>query len=475
MQQETVAETNLRRLKRDLVLDQDEFNRQLGEVQKQMSGLHGKKTLKEISLLAKQERARLALIFEKFKVQKLLEITKLELLRCKHEKRMQQNQQDNILEERKQPEADQQSDCVTIESEMAALDVAEQQQQQQEEQRVVETQMDQCRLEEQEALLNKRLDAINTMWDRKDEDWAGEPVGKNGVLHMMLSESLQNDRKEYNALVIKHNEQVRAGEQKKRDFDQVLNRDHEDIVKKLAEFEKEVYQSKRTLKEMGEIMKRETAKLQRILRKKELEIKREEIVELVLPHKREAETLLLRDLKMRDEEDAYFRKLFPDGENGLEKGSSLRKHLSDRRESSEKCQTDLLNLREKIRVLEEDAISVSKELAAIDLAMVNDDEGRDISILCIAYPDSDSSNLNPNLSSSCEFINRVYTDRSCAIDFGRGQYAFGASLIVSISAIRIRERFVSWCGRGESEESAGVGIKPTKVRVQIRCVRSQNA
>ena len=393
------SEQNIEMLKDDLKREQKIFDRKLVAVQKQISASHGKSTLKEIGQHVKQERARIALIFEKYKVQKFRQITKLELEHCKgREVMIKKSQKDNLREEQ---EAGQQSDD---ESEFE-----HQRQKKADEMSLLEVQKDIHRLEEHEMLLDTQLNAINTIWNSNDNDWritaneqldddkdwdvASENVRK--ILDMMLSQSLKNKRKEYLADAEKFNNQHEPLAQKARELQDSLKREKEIHEKKLADLKADVYKRKATLKDMGEIMKRESAKLQRIWQKKEVEIN-QQLGATELPQNRQAETLYLRDLQICEEEEAHYRTLFRVG-NGVNEDEKcdgfLHKHLGEMllalKEKKQKLEKDLLLVREKIRNREEEAISLGKEMDAINLAMESYDEGSMVVNICtLPFPPS---------------------------------------------------------------------------------------
>ena len=66
--------------------------------------------------------------------------------------------------------------------------------------------------------------------------------------------------------------------QKYNELAELLGREQENYEQQLDELKSEVFKSKKTLKEMGEIMKQKSRDLQLIFRKKELEITQEGIV-----------------------------------------------------------------------------------------------------------------------------------------------------------------------------------------------------
>ena len=435
----------------EIELEQLIFDRKAGDEAYQLSGSYRNKTQKEIVQLEKQKRARLALIFERFKVQKLLEVTKLELqyynervIMFRERIRIVQQvdihvvqtqedadqppyyhhnegtrkfmemisklQQKDVLEVQKEEEADQPPDAVAIESETATSDAIPEVtkrrrwQKYADEMYVLEMQSHIRSLEKQEMLLSKQLDAINTMCDSNDEGWSPATMSKTEVCNMTLSKSLQNGREEYNALVLNFNEQVRANEQKLHELNEGLKRERENYEMKAVELDTDLLKSQGTReieeKDAMEMqMKWETSKPRQTWRKKELEIQQEKIVAIELPQKRSTEALYLRDLNMRDEEDAYFREIFSDC-GSEEKERLWQKVLSDRQVSREKRQTDLLNVREQIRVLEERVISIGEELDAVNLALAGDDEGRAIIIPYMAVPDPNPSNPNAGFVNS---------------------------------------------------------------------------
>ena len=110
---------------------------------------------------------------------------------------------------------------------------------------------------------------------------------------------------------------------------------------------------------MGEFMKKETANLVRILRKKELEINQEATMVQLL-HLRKYESLQERQIKLIEDNEVFNCEKY-----GLSK-DALPQELLQARLNREKLQRELPVIRENIRVLEEQEMSTSKELDAIN-------------------------------------------------------------------------------------------------------------
>ena len=157
-------------------------------------------------------------------------------------------------------------------------------------------------------------------------------------------------------------------DQKVDDLEQDLKHKQKQYELELSELKTSVYKSKRTLKEMGEIMKRETASLQRILRKKELEIK-QEIGKLRLLKWRGAESLCLRQICLIEKRDIFYRKKYAGDE------AALQQKLVSVQKDQKRVQRGLVKARKSIRSFEERHMLASKELDAINAELgINDED-----------------------------------------------------------------------------------------------------
>ena len=253
----------------------------------------------------------------------------------------------------------------------------------------------------------------------------------------MPTEELKRKEKQLEVDFLNFEKRDSAMKQTSLTWAEQLKREKEDHALKLRELKIRAYSSKKTLKEMGEIMKRETVNLVRISRKKELKINHEiKMVQLV--HFREAEGLLLRRIGLCEEVEVSYREKYA---GGNKEESKLQKLLLLCRELKEQDQKDLLNVREQIRVFEERATSIGKELDAVNLALVGDDEGRAIIIPYMAVSDPNPSNPNAVFLNSQS--NRECVDFHSAVGIGHKQPTFGTSIMDIVAAIRSSKVVVS--------------------------------
>ena len=147
-----------------------------------------------------------------------------------------------------------------------------------------------------------------------------------------------------------------------------LKRERQNHELKLRELETDVYKSKRSLKEMGEVVKRETANLERIFRKKELENERE-VTSLRLLQSRKEECLFVRHVGLLEEFEVFYREKYAGDE------LALQEQLTRTRESAEQAQKGLMKARKDICGYEEQQLSKSKELDAINAVLGSNDKG----------------------------------------------------------------------------------------------------
>ena len=146
-----------------------------------------------------------------------------------------------------------------------------------------------------------------------------------------------------------------------------LKRERQNHELKLRELKADLYKTKMPLKEMGEIMKRTTANLQQIFRKKELESERE-VAGIYLLQSREQESMCHRQIHYHEEHELLYREKYA-GDKTV-----LHQQLLKLREPKEKSHKSLLQARENIRVNEELQLSLSKELDSINAELSSDDK-----------------------------------------------------------------------------------------------------
>ena len=147
-----------------------------------------------------------------------------------------------------------------------------------------------------------------------------------------------------------------------------LKRERENHELKLRELKTDVYKSKRSLKEMGEVMKRETANLERIFRKKELE-NRQEGTLLKLLGCRGFESLSARKVGLYEEREVFYREKYAGDETALQE-----QLMGMRDNDTYSYLNGLLQMREQIRDYEERQVLISKELDAINAELSSHDK-----------------------------------------------------------------------------------------------------
>ena len=176
------------------------------------------------------------------------------------------------------------------------------------------------------------------------------------------------------------NDQKAAMEQKTRELQATLKQERENHEIKVRDLKTETYKSKKTLKEMGEVMKRETSNLVRIFRKKELEISKEGVA-LQLLHLRDAESMHERQIDLIEENETFNCEKY-----GFSK-ETLPEQLLQARLNRERFRKDLPVIREHIRVLKEQEMSMKKDFDAINKEVEDNGEGILIAITSTIYPD----------------------------------------------------------------------------------------
>ena len=363
------------------------------------------KKLKEINELVKQERIELILTCEKSYVQKEQEVLKLTLL---HQRAFQNRllRRLGILEEGKQ--AEQQSNAAVGET---SIETEVEQEADKNALQSVKNELVAVRenircLEEQEATISKQLDAINTMLGStgsKDEDTAIATSSTCDTLSLSVEmptvEPVDERGKEMKALMrevdaVYINFQTLQADMKRteRTCEETLKREKENHEVKLRNLKEETCKGKKTLKEMGEIMKKETANLVRALRTHELTRDRGRAM-AQLQRYRGAKKLYGSEIDFIEAVEIFYREKYGGGNE--EDESELQKLLVFAREEKEAMQKELLVVLENIRVLEEQEMSTSKELDAINKEIGDNIEGTAIiiSLLLAFRPTQTLTNL----------------------------------------------------------------------------------
>ena len=155
-------------------------------------------------------------------------------------------------------------------------------------------------------------------------------------------------------------------DQKIVELEKSLQREREEHELKLREIKIRVYKSKRPVKEMVEVLKRETATLQQIFRKKELENEQERMT-IELLKLRERERICEKKSAIYEEREVLGREKFAGDKETLE---TLLLAIQEVRESSQKVMLSSSNL---IRSSEIRQRSIRKELDAINAELARND------------------------------------------------------------------------------------------------------
>ena len=164
-----------------------------------------------------------------------------------------------------------------------------------------------------------------------------------------------------------YKERTVVWKQKHDELVEELKREEGNHELKLRELKAEVYKSKRPLKEMGEVMKREAANLERIFRKKELEIQRETVT-LDLQHLRGSKDMVAQQELINEKKEDYFRKKVAEGK------TSFQQLLLVVLKSREKSRKLVLQSEEQMRGFEERETLFSKEMDAINAELDSNDK-----------------------------------------------------------------------------------------------------
>ena len=157
---------------------------------------------------------------------------------------------------------------------------------------------------------------------------------------------------------------LREHKQKVDELQGLLKRGEENLERQLVELKADAYKSKKTLKEMGDIIKRESAQLQRTWLMKELEIRKEvitsqqEMVVLQLEHARGYEAMQIKQLDYCELRETIFR--------GYRHTPDREIELLEYKDMTEKVQAILTVVRGEIRGYEEMKNSLREKLDVIN-------------------------------------------------------------------------------------------------------------
>ena len=153
------------------------------------------------------------------------------------------------------------------------------------------------------------------------------------------------------------------------ELDEAMKRERENHELQLRELKSNVYRSKITLKEMGEIMKRETAKLRLILRKKELENEGEKD-ELNLLRTQRTLSLNIEQIGFVEEHELFYREKYAGNET---KGQEL---LLRAKKDKNTLQNTLFDTREELGRLEGREFLRKQELDVINKVLDGNDDDK---------------------------------------------------------------------------------------------------
>ena len=170
-------------------------------------------------------------------------------------------------------------------------------------------------------------------------------------------------------------------DQKIVELEKSLQREREEHELKLRELKIRVYKSKGPLKEMVEVLKRETATLEQIFRKKELENEQERMT-IELLRLKERERICEKKSACYNEREVLGREKFAGDKETLE---TLLLAIQELRESSQKVMLSSSNV---IRSSEKRQRSIRKELDAINAELDRNDIDAATATTSVADPSS---------------------------------------------------------------------------------------
>ena len=199
-----------------------------------------------------------------------------------------------------------------------------------------------------------QTEEIERKLDRSDED-----------IFQKKKRELELKYKEFNDEYAQFEKLFPARDQKLLELDESMKREQASYEKKLADLKADVCKSKKTLKEMGEIMKRESAKLQRIWQKKELEIQHEEVT-LQLVKYRRYEVLQIKQLGNKELREAFYRE--------YDQGPNYEENLLILKSQVKQLRLEVAAAREDIQKCEKEETWLSERLDAINREIGSNDE-----------------------------------------------------------------------------------------------------
>ena len=366
---EAIMVQQLNIIEKEIKREQHILETNLVGIQLNICLMNGKKTLKEINELVKQERAKLTLHCEKTYVQRTEEIRKLQL---QHQREFANQLLHQVANEK---QAEQLSSAIASET-LITTDFEQQQVADTNalpsvQKRLLQIQENIRALENEETTLSNQLDAINALLDSHDN---GKEItsSKNDSRTEEIPQELIQKNEELIADTIKFEKFESDTALKIEIINENLKSELENHELKLRETKINVYKGKKPFRELGDIMKIESTNLERIIRKKELDIRKEgTVVQLV--HLRVADSLLIRKIGFCEEVEVFYRKQYGGGDE--ENDKELEKLLEFQREWIGKHQKELSVVRENIRGLEDELMSFSDQLDVVNKEIETHYEG----------------------------------------------------------------------------------------------------
>ena len=383
-------------LNEDLRRERESHELKLSELKSEVHKT--KRPLKEMGEIVKRETANLEQLFKKKTLEIQREMTGLSLLQSQGMDRL-HSRSNNLHEEKEVFYREKYAaDETTLHQQLLRL----RENKEQARHNLRDARENISKLEERQLTMGKELDAINAQLSSNDKGSVitttttsaadpgpmkmptaqperlkatssikeGMKEGRSGKVdagtELARKESeLKRKQEEYDADLEILTKQDVEWRQKLAMLEEDLKRERQNHELKLRELKADLYTSKMPLKEMGEAVRRETANLQRIFRKKELEGERE-VAGIYLLQLREHESMCQRQIHHYEECEVFYREKYADDE------TVLHQQLLKLRESEKRSHKCLLQARENIRVNEEQQLSTSKELDAINAELDKD-------------------------------------------------------------------------------------------------------
>ena len=393
-------------LEEDLKRERESHELKLRELKSEVHKT--KRPLKEMGEVMKRETTNLEQLFKKKTLEIQREMIGLSLLQSREMHRL--NSRSSSLHEEKEVfyRAKYAADETTLQQQLRRLREDNEQVNKQ----LLKTRENFPKLKEQQLAVNKELDAINAQLSSNDKGsaTAATSAADPGPVktpaeqpeHLKATSSKKGTKEERSGKVNPATELARKvrelerktdeyaadlkifmkrgveWRQKRDESEEDLKRERQNHELKLRELKADLYTSKRPLKEMGEVMKRETANLQRIFRRKELESERE-VAGISLLQSRDQESMCQRQIHHHEELEVFYRETYA-GDKTV-----LHQQLLKLRESNEISHNSLLHTRESIRFNEEQQLSLSKELDAINAEIGSNDKDTAAATTSAAY------------------------------------------------------------------------------------------